>query len=136
MTFLILLYLPVVSLRTNLLGNWVTHSWPFCLVWRIFFHFLWLMCQTAYVRRVALVAGLIGGALFALPQAGLMFPFIGGMTSPDSPWSCPGSVYIHPFSVYIHPFYVVLLLLPAMLILWFVSTLLGAVIFFKTTRMK
>ena len=87
------------------------------------------MCQTAYVRRVALVAGLIGGALFALPQAGLMFPYIGVMTSPGSPWSCPGSVYIHPF-------YVVLLLLPAMLILWFVSTLLGAVIFSKTTRMK
>jgi len=71
--------------------------------------FLWLMSPTARVRRSAMVAGLIGAAVFTLPQIGLIFPFIEGMTASGSPWSCPGSVYVHPL-------YVVLLLLPAMLI--------------------
>ena len=91
--------------------------------------FLWLMSPTARVRQSAMVAGLIGMALFALPQVGLIFPFIEGMTESGSRSSCPGSVYVHPL-------YVLILLLPAMLILWFVSTMLGAVIFFRITRRK
>ena len=91
--------------------------------------FLWLMSPTARVRRAAMVAGLIGAAVFALPQAGLIFPFIPGGTASGSLWSCPGSVYVHPL-------YAVFVLLPATLILWFVSTLLGTVIFFRTSRKK
>ena len=91
--------------------------------------FLWLMSRTARVRRSAIVAGLIGAALFALPQAGLFFPFIQGMTASGSQWSCPGSVYVSPL-------YVVILVLPAMFILWFVSTLLATAIFFRIARKK
>ena len=90
--------------------------------------FLWLMSPTARVRGSAMVAGLIGVALFALPQVSLIFPFIEGSTVSGSQ-SCPGSVYVHPL-------YVVLVLLPAMLILWFVSTLLSTLIFFRITRGK
>ena len=75
-----------------------------------------------------MVAGLIGVALFALPQVSLIFPFIEGSTVSGSQ-SCHGSVYVHPL-------YVVLVLLPAMLILWFVSTLLSTLIFFRITRGK
>ena len=91
--------------------------------------FLWLMSPTARVRRAAMVAGLIGAAVFALPQAGLIFPFIPGGIASGSLWSCPGSVYVHPL-------YAVFVLLPATLILWFVSTLLGTVIFFRISRRK
>ncbi len=91
--------------------------------------FLWLVSPTARVRQSAMVAGLIGAALFALPQGGLIFPLIAGSIVSGSPWSCLGSVYVHPL-------YVVLLLLPAMLIVWFVSTLLGALIFFRISKSK
>jgi len=76
-----------------------------------------------------MVAGLIGAAVFARPQVGLIFPFIEGSTTSGSPWSCPGSIYVNPL-------YVGYLLLPAMLILWFVSTLLSTVIFSRMTRRK
>ena len=76
-----------------------------------------------------MVAGLIGAALFAHPQAGLIFPFIEGMAASGTQWSWPGSVYVNPL-------YVVLVLLPAMLILWFFSTLLGTLIFFRISRRK
>lgn len=88
--------------------------------------FLWLMSPTTRVRQSAMVAGLIGAAVFALPQGGLIFPifFLEGSTVPSL---CPGSFYLHPY-------YVLFMLMPAVLILWFASTLLGTVIFFRITR--
>ena len=128
-TFLILLYLPGCVIGDE--SSWELRHAQMAFLPGVanLLPFLWLMSPTARVRRSAMLAGLIGAALFALPQVGLILPFIEGMTASGSPWSCPGSVYVHPL-------YVVLVLLPTMLILWFLSTLLGTLIFFRKTRRK
>ena len=127
LTFLILLNLPGCVIGDD--SSWELRHAQMAFLPGVanLLPFLWLMSPTARVRWSAIVAGLIGATLIALPQLGLIFPFIEGMTVSGSPWSCPGSVYVNPL-------YVVILVLPAMLILWFVSTLLGTVIFFRVTR--
>ena len=128
-TFLILLHLPGCVIGDE--SSWELRHAKMAFLPGVanLLPFLWLMSPTAKVRRSAMVAGLTGATLFALPQVGLIFPFIEGMTVSGSLSSCPGYVYVHPL-------YVGILVLPAMLILWFVSTLLGTVIFFRITRKK
>ena len=129
MTFLILLRLPGCVIGDESSSELGHTQMAFLPGVASLLPFLWLMSPTTKVRQAAIVAGLIGAALFALPQAGLIFPFIGGMTASGSPWSCPGSVYVHPL-------YAVLVLLPVTLILWSISSLLSTVIFFRITRRK
>lgn len=75
--------------------------------------FLWLVSGTPRVRRAARVAGRMGLARYAIPQ---VLTLTGALAGAECAVSGFG---------------VVLLLFPIMLILWFVSTLVVAVILFR-----
>ena len=83
--------------------------------------FLWLASGTPRVRRAARVAGLMGLARYAFPQAFTLMAVLevfseGYFGVPE----CPISSFV-----------VALFLIPTMLILWLVSTLVVAVILFR-----
>ena len=72
--------------------------------------FLWLVSRTPGVKRAAIVAGRMGLARYAIPQ---VLTLTGALAGPECAVSGFG---------------VVLLLFPIMLILWFVSAIVVAVI--------
>jgi len=83
--------------------------------------FLWLVSGTPGVRRAAIVAGLMGSARYAIPQAAtLIYSTSSGGQALNS--QCTISSYF------------VLVLAPIMLTLWLVSALIVAVILLRARR--
>jgi hypothetical protein len=81
--------------------------------------FLWLVSRTPDVRRAAVVAGLMGAARYAIPQAATLIHSVssGGQALNSG---CP-----------ISTFFVAAVLAPVMLTLWLVSALIVAVILLR-----
>ena len=83
--------------------------------------FLWLVSGTPGVRRAAIVAGLMGSARYAIPQAAtLVYSTSSGGQALNS--QCTISSYF------------VLVLAPIMLTLWLLSALIVAVILLRARR--
>ena len=84
--------------------------------------FLWLVSGTPGVRGAAIVAGLMGSARYAIPQAAtLIYSTSSGGQALNS--QCTISI-----------FFVAAVLAPAMLTLWLVSALIVAVILLRARR--
>ena len=82
---------------------------------------LWLVSRTPRVRRAAIVAGLMGSARYVFPQAFTLMAVLDVF----------GEGYFGVPECPISSFVVALFLFPLMVILWFVSTLVVAVILFR-----
>ena len=84
--------------------------------------FLWLVSGRPAVRRAAMIAGLLGAARYAVPQAAVLVYSVssGGQASNSD---CT-----------ISSFFAVGVLAPAMLVLWLVSLLIVAVILARARR--
>jgi len=89
-----------------------------------FVPFLWLVSTAPGVRRAAIVAGLMGSARYAIPQAAtLMY----------SMWSAGQALNS---GCTISSFFAVGVLAPAMLVLWLVSALIVATILARARRVR
>jgi len=85
--------------------------------------FLWLVSATPGVRRAAIVAGLMGAARYAIPQAATL-NYSSSYGWQESNSGCTISV-----------FFVAGVYVPIMLTLWLVSALIVAVILLRARRM-
>ena len=84
--------------------------------------FLWLLSRTPAVRRAAIVAGLMGSARYAIPQAATLI----------SSMSLGGQALSSECTISI--FFAAAVLVPLMLALWLVSALVVAVILLRARR--